>query len=134
MLEVLHFVGKDLRIGTVCVSARPGQGVTHVLVRTVLVSLSFLHRNQLNFLWCVTQVWTCTSLLARVSPFSLSMMSTVQIALHRHRNLPTSIYQTACGHPQSLRTTAHYIPKKATSMQSSISQYSIVWNRSPRLM
>ncbi|KAG0289285.1 hypothetical protein BGZ96_007120 [Linnemannia gamsii] len=33
---VMHFVGKDLRIGTVCVSARPGQGVTHVLVRTVL--------------------------------------------------------------------------------------------------
>lgn len=40
MLEVTHFVGKDLRIGTVCVSARSGQGVTHVLVRTVLVSLS----------------------------------------------------------------------------------------------
>ncbi|KAG0320913.1 hypothetical protein BGZ97_012576 [Linnemannia gamsii] len=36
MLEVTHFVGKDLRIGTVCVSARSGQGVTHVLVRTVL--------------------------------------------------------------------------------------------------
>ncbi|KAG0204783.1 hypothetical protein BGX33_008281 [Mortierella sp. NVP41] len=36
MADVLHFVGKDLRIGTVCVSAKSGQGVTHVLVRTVL--------------------------------------------------------------------------------------------------
>ncbi|KAG0246840.1 hypothetical protein BGX31_008083 [Mortierella sp. GBA43] len=34
--DVLHFVGKDLRIGTVCVSARQGQGVMHFLVRTVL--------------------------------------------------------------------------------------------------
>ncbi|KAF8943912.1 hypothetical protein BGZ47_004907 [Haplosporangium gracile] len=33
--DAIHFVGKDLRIGTVCVSVRPGQGVTHVLVRTV---------------------------------------------------------------------------------------------------
>ncbi|KAG0280167.1 hypothetical protein BGZ95_011093 [Linnemannia exigua] len=36
MGHVVHFVGKDLRIGTVCVSAKSGQGVTHVLVRTVL--------------------------------------------------------------------------------------------------
>ncbi|KAF9366556.1 hypothetical protein BGX34_001101 [Mortierella sp. NVP85] len=34
--DVLHFVGKDLRIGTVCVSARQGQGAMHCLVRTVL--------------------------------------------------------------------------------------------------
>ncbi|KAG0248454.1 hypothetical protein BG011_010261 [Mortierella polycephala] len=34
--DMVHFVGKDPRIGTVCISARPGQGVTHFLVRTVL--------------------------------------------------------------------------------------------------
>ncbi|KAF9423962.1 hypothetical protein BGZ76_003590 [Entomortierella beljakovae] len=34
--DVLHFVGKDLRIGTVCISAKQGQGAMHFLVRTVL--------------------------------------------------------------------------------------------------
>ncbi|KAF9101191.1 hypothetical protein BGX27_011583 [Mortierella sp. AM989] len=34
--DVLHFVGKDLKIGTVCISAKQGQGVMHFLVRTVL--------------------------------------------------------------------------------------------------
>ncbi|KAF9350539.1 hypothetical protein BGX26_011291 [Mortierella sp. AD094] len=34
--DVLHFVGKDLKFGTVCISAKQGQGVMHFLVRTVL--------------------------------------------------------------------------------------------------
>ncbi|KAF9581154.1 hypothetical protein BGW38_001940 [Lunasporangiospora selenospora] len=34
--HAVHFVGKDLRLGTICISARPEAGVTHFLVRTVL--------------------------------------------------------------------------------------------------
>ncbi|KAF8930019.1 hypothetical protein BGZ58_008521 [Dissophora ornata] len=34
--DVIHFVGKDLRIGTVCISAKQGHGAMHFLVRTVL--------------------------------------------------------------------------------------------------
>ncbi|CAO3563803.1 unnamed protein product [Mortierella alpina] len=34
--DVMHFVGKDLRIGTICISFKPTQNVMHFIVRTVL--------------------------------------------------------------------------------------------------
>ncbi|KAG0318287.1 hypothetical protein BGZ99_005780 [Dissophora globulifera] len=34
--DVTHFIGKDLKIGTVCVSVREGQDAMHFLVRTIL--------------------------------------------------------------------------------------------------
>ncbi|KAF9955791.1 hypothetical protein BGZ70_010117 [Mortierella alpina] len=34
--DVMHFVGKDLRIGTICISLKPTQNVMHFIVRTVL--------------------------------------------------------------------------------------------------
>lgn len=42
IVGVRHWICKDLRIGTVCISYKPGEdGTAHFLVRTVLVSLSF---------------------------------------------------------------------------------------------
>ncbi|KAF9563419.1 hypothetical protein EC968_004851 [Mortierella alpina] len=34
--DVMHFVGKDLRIGTICISFKPTQNMMHFIVRTVL--------------------------------------------------------------------------------------------------
>ncbi|KAG0359537.1 hypothetical protein BGZ54_009915 [Gamsiella multidivaricata] len=54
--DVTHFVGKDLRIGTVCISMKQAQGVTHVLVRTVLrfanIDITDSYRSTLEFDQC----------------------------------------------------------------------------------
>ncbi|KAG0207189.1 hypothetical protein BGX28_001527 [Mortierella sp. GBA30] len=38
--DVIHFVGKDIRIGTICISFRPTPNVIHFIVRTVLKFVS----------------------------------------------------------------------------------------------
>lgn len=71
IVGVRHWICKDLRIGTVCISYKAGEdGTAHFLVRTVLVSRSPLH-------------YLSLSLTTERLSFIINFLSLLEIRQHR---------------------------------------------------
>jgi len=105
-----NFVGREMKLGTICISTRAGQGSMHFLVRTIFVSqVRCLGKKLVGSIHTVIEILTIKALW--------------------NRNLSMSRFQTASEQPTNSKSIGLFTRKRTTFTPCSTWPSNNVWSQ-----